>query len=141
MRFYSKTRRPPQIIIVPLIDILCLLLIFFMLSTTFKQQQPAVRIDLSQAEHATTVSANVPVIVHVTRDNNVFVEDKPVSVAELAATLKGIRGAKPDALFALKADKVSDFGVIIKVLDAFKDAGIDDVPAFTEAKDGAAPPP
>lgn len=135
MRFYSKSRRRPLVNIVPLIDILTLLLIFFLLSTTFKRQQPAVQIDLSEAEHGAPADAATPMIVHVSRENAVFLDDKPVALPELETALKRLRAARPEGKFALNADKASDFGVIVKVLDAFKGAGIEDVPAFTQEQE------
>ncbi len=122
----------PGINVVPLIDILTLLLIFFLVATTFKRVQPAVKIDLSEAEHGAPANALQPVIIYVARDNAIFMDAKPLKAEELAAALKGVLASKPDAKFALNADKGSNFGVIVKVLDAFKDAGIQDVPAFTE---------
>lgn len=132
MRFHTKRRRLPGINIVPLIDILTLMLIFFLITTTFKRTQPAVKIDLSESQHGAPADANQPVIINVSRDNAVFMDAKPMKVEELAAALKGVLASKPEAKFALNADKASDFGVVVKVLDAFKDAGIQDVPAFTE---------
>mgnify|MGYP000851939560 CR=1 FL=1 len=132
MRFHTRQRRLPGINIVPLIDILTLMLIFFLITTTFKRAQPAVQIDLSESEHGVAADTSLPVIINVARDNAVFLDAKPVKVEELAGALKGILDSKPESKFALNADRVADFGVIVKVLDAFKDAGIKDVPAFTE---------
>jgi len=132
LRFHTKQRRMPGINIVPLIDILTLMLIFFLITTTFKRTQPAVKIDLSESEHGAPADANVPVMVNVSKDNAVFLDAKPVKVEELAAALKGVLASKRDAKFALNADRQADFGVVVKILDAFKNAGIQDVPAFTE---------
>ncbi len=129
----AKRRRLPGINIVPLIDILTILLIFFLITTTFKRQQPAVKIDLSESEHAAPADANEPVMVHVSKDNALFLDAKPIKIEELAAGLKASLASKPDAKFALNADRAADFGVVVKVLDAFKNAGIQDVPAFTES--------
>ena len=38
MRFYTRKKRTPQLIIVSLIDILAILLIFFIVSTTFRKE-------------------------------------------------------------------------------------------------------
>ena len=46
----------------------------------------------------------------------------------------------PEFKVALKADKKASFGLIVKIMDAAKFAGLKDLPTYTEeAKD--APPP
>lgn len=135
----ARLKRRPVVNIVPLIDILTLLLIFFLLSTTFKRQQPAVKIDLSESEHAAPADATGPVVVHISKDNAIFLDAKPVKIEELSAGLKAALASRADAKFALNADRASDFGIVVKVLDAFKDAGIQDVPAFTESPEKAPP--
>ena len=121
----------PGINVVPLIDILTLRLIFFLVATTFKRMQPAVKIDLSESEHGTPADANAPVMVNVSKDNAIFLDAKPIKVEELSEALKAVLASKRDAKFALNADQTADFGVVVKILDAFKNAGIQDVPAFT----------
>ena len=48
MKFYTRQRRMPQVIIVSLIDVFVILLIFTIVTTTFKQDQPAVTIALPE---------------------------------------------------------------------------------------------
>ena len=50
MKFYTRTRRKPEVIIVSLIDIFAILLIFVIVTTTFKTAQPAVTIKLPGVE-------------------------------------------------------------------------------------------
>ena len=50
MRFYTRKKRTPQLIIVSLIDILAILLIFFIVSTTFRKEQPRLQINLPESK-------------------------------------------------------------------------------------------
>ncbi len=52
MRFYTRKRRAPSIIIVSLIDILAILLIFFIVTTTFRKNQPQLQINLPESKTA-----------------------------------------------------------------------------------------
>ena len=52
MKFYTRQRRMPQVIIVSLIDIFAILLIFVIVTTTFKREQPAVTIKLPESKTA-----------------------------------------------------------------------------------------
>ncbi len=50
VRFYSRKRRLPTVIIVSLIDILAILLIFVIVTTTFRREQPQVVIKLPESK-------------------------------------------------------------------------------------------
>ena len=132
MRFYKRQKRQPAIVIVSLIDILAILLIFFIVTTTFRTEQPEVVINLPQSSTATSGSAPTsPAVVYVTKANEVFFETRPVTVDQLGAVLRDLRSDAPGRGVAMQADKEADFGVIVNVLDAFKSAGFDNLPAFT----------
>ena len=68
MRFYTRKRRMPAVIIVSLIDILAILLIFVIVTTTFKRDQPAVVINLPDSKTASTAPTQAdPAITGVSR--------------------------------------------------------------------------
>lgn len=132
MAFYPKRQQKPLINIVSLIDILVLLLIFFIVTTTFKQEQPAIKIQLPESKQGQAAELKEPLIIHVTQDNKIFWESEAVTQDQLVSRLKQNQAGKSMRKVALKADEKSNFGLIIKVLDAFKEAGIENVPAFTQ---------
>src|SRR5438105_13776574 len=59
VKFAARKRRAPSIIIVSLVDILTILLIFFVVSTTFKNAQPEVKINLPESKTANTAPAEL----------------------------------------------------------------------------------
>jgi biopolymer transport protein ExbD len=138
MRFHQKKKRSPVINIVSLIDILCLLLIFFIVTTTFKKDEPVVKIDLPESSQAQkTGDTDVPSILSVNGPDQVFLDGKQISLADLAETLRQRSAEKPGWKVAMRADKAAAFGTIIKIMDAAKSAGIRQLPTITEeAKPG-----
>lgn len=134
MRFFTKKRRNPVPIILPLIDILAILLIFFIVTTTFKKPAPRLQINLPESRTATDAPAEEtePVILQVGGVTEIFLDDRPVTIESLAAELAALRSAQPNRPIALQADKAAEFGVVVRVLDALKEAGIRNIPAFTE---------
>lgn len=125
----------PAVIIVSLIDILAILLIFVIVTTTFKQSQPEVIIKLPDS--ATAVAApnpTEPAVLSIAADGRLFLDEKSVAPENLKAALVDLLAAKAGRAVALKADTNAPFGVIIKVLDALKQAGVKNVPALTETK-------
>ena len=133
MNFYTRKRRTPQVILVSLIDIFAILLIFVIVTTTFKRSQPAVVIKLPESSTATVnpQAAQNPVLLSVAPGGEVFLDGKQTELEDLSEALSEIV-SKNQAL-ALNADTKAPFGVIVRVMDALKDAGLKgNMPAFTE---------
>lgn len=133
MNFYTRRKRPLVINIVSLVDILTILLIFFIVTTTFKKIQSTVKIDLpesSKAEKAKTTES--PLIIYVSKEGVVSVGNEKVKIEKLASTLKSKKVAMTEQKFALEADQGAQLGVFVKVLDASKEAGIENLSLHTK---------
>jgi len=141
MRFRNKTRRSPIINIVSLIDILCIVLIFFVVTTVFRREEPQIKLDLPKSSQAKPAQQATPEIISVTEEEKVYVGDKEVPADQLGDYLKSRKDDDPTAKFALKASKKAPFEVIVKVMDAVKIAGIDELPTFTAEDSTMAPNP
>jgi biopolymer transport protein ExbD len=137
MRFYVKRRKTPQIIIVSLIDIFAILLIFFIVTTTFKTAQSQLSINLPEAKSATQgAGTQEPLVLSITSDEKLYLGDKQLaSVDVLASELKGHQEKAPNQPVAMSASKEVSFGFLVQVLDALKQAGIKNLPTFTQPKD------
>ena len=134
MRFYTRKRQAPSVIIVSLIDILAILLIFFIVTTTFRKNQPLLQINLPESKAAEQAPAenSEPVILSVKSAEEITLDETPVTLAALAQTLKTVREQQPARPIAMQADREAPFGTVVKVLDALKEAGIKNIPAFTQ---------
>jgi biopolymer transport protein ExbD len=131
VKFAVRKRRAPSIIIVSLVDILTILLIFFVVSTTFKKDQPEVQINLPESKTATNAPSELDhAIVTVDQNDEVKLDGKTVAVEDLESAVKNLADTKRSSL-ALQADKKASFGIIVKVMDALKLAGVKNLPAFT----------
>jgi biopolymer transport protein ExbD len=132
MKFAVRKRRAPSIIIVSLVDILTILLIFFVVSTTFKKDQPEVEINLPDSKTSTAKPAETEhAIVSVDAEDALKLDGKAIGVDELQEAITNLSPERRSTL-VLKADEKASFGIIIKVMDALKLAGIKDLPAFTQ---------
>jgi biopolymer transport protein ExbD len=134
MKIAVRKRRAPSIIIVSLVDILTILLIFFVVSTTFKKDQPEVQINLPESQTATKSPAEMEhAVVSVDENDAITLDGRPLPIEDLEVAVKELVATKKTSL-ALNADKKASFGMIIKVMDALKLAGVKNLPAFTHDK-------
>ena len=133
MRFYMRKRRMPSVIIVSLIDILAILLIFVIVTTTFKRDEPSVVINLPDSKTATAAPTQADrAILSISADQKLYLDDKPVQLADLKQALEDMLAANPNRSLALNADKAAPFGFVISVMDVLNEANVQNVPAFTE---------
>ena len=134
MKFAVRKRRAPSIIIVSLVDILTILLIFFVVSTTFKKDQPEVQINLPESKTATSAPAELePAILMVSENDEIKLDGKIIAVEDLESAVRNLPETRRTSL-ALQADKKASFGIIVKVMDALKLAGVKNLPAFTRGE-------
>jgi biopolymer transport protein ExbD len=134
MQFYTRKRRTPLINIVSLIDILAILLIFFIVTATFRKPEPQLQINLpdSKSAEATAAAQKEPAILRVKSEKEITLDEKPVTIESLTSSLKKLRESQPSRGIAMQADREAPFGVVVKILDSLKAAGLQDVPAFTQ---------
>jgi biopolymer transport protein ExbD len=135
MRFFIRKRRPtPTVIIVALIDILIVLLIFLMVTTTFKQQ-PALRLALPESTQAKKTGANeTENLMVVSVDTNGALrlgrEALPVTFDRLRGELSTRAQTNANLKLAINADKSAPVGVVVKLMDAVKEAGLKSPPVL-----------
>jgi biopolymer transport protein ExbD len=131
MNFAVRKRRAPLIIIVSLVDILIILLIFFVVSTSFKRDQPEVKINLPESKTAKKLPAELDhVIVSIDQNDEIKLDGRVMSVDALEGAVRDLPDARKSTL-ALQADRKASFGTIIKIMDALKLGGVRNLPAFT----------
>ena len=113
----------PEIMIIPMIDIMFFLLVFFMMSTLSMVNVKTVDVDMPQAQSAETKLA-VTYVVTMRRDGQLFLEDKPIE--ETALIEQAAAEAAQNSRFSVvvRADQGLDYGMVIALLDRFKSRGI-----------------
>ena len=136
MNFYQKRRRRPEVIIVSLIDIFAILLIFMVMTTQFKEDKAAVTIKLPESKSAVvTAQPAKSVVLSIAENEELFLDAKKIEVDALKPAILELMKQVPQPTLALNADKKAPFGVVIRVLDVLKEAGVrGNLSAFTEVK-------
>jgi biopolymer transport protein ExbD len=125
----------PSVIIVSLIDILAILLIFVIVTTTFRRDQPQIVIKLPESTTASAApNPSLPAVLSISPDEKIVLDEKPVTLETLSAALAELQKTNPNRPLALNADTKAPFGVIIRVIEILKEAGVKNLPAFMESK-------
>jgi len=111
-----------------LVDIMMVLLIIFMLTAPFLQA--GIEVKLPRAK-STVIKENEAVVISITKDGKIYVNDDRVEKKELMSTLSTLKAAGEEVVF-VRADKDATHGTVMAVIGEVKAAGIDDVGMITE---------
>ncbi len=132
-----STRRKPmaEINVVPYIDVTFVLLIIFMITAPLVQT--GVDVDLPQAAtQPVEIKDTPPVIVSIDKRGQYFIdigeqEDNPVQSQELLIKVAAILRNKPETRVYIRGDHSVDYGKIVAVMAALKNAGVASVGLMT----------
>ena len=126
-----------QINVTPLVDVMLVLLVIFMVTAPIIQQ--GVSVDLPKTRAAGLNSQEDPLVVGLTKDGNVYLNDNQIALADLKNKLLTIAQATPDHVVLLRADRNVPYGDVVGVIAAIKEAGINKLGMVTEPAPDAAP--
>ena len=133
MRLLTKKKRQVIISVTSLIDVVLLLLIFFMLTTTFAEQ-PGMELELPKTEGFSGVKVD-KLEVSINRDGKLTLNGKFIELGELPDQLKEKGLELENKSVTLKADKETDYGLVIEVMDKIKLSGLDKIIIATEQQE------
>ncbi len=109
-----------EINIVPLCDIFLVLLIIFMV-TSVAMVQSGAEINLPEVQE--TDSEPRQIVITVTPQKEIFVNARPVTMADLEVAIRQQVTAKPDVPVVLEGDKDVILGEAVKILSIAQRAG------------------
>jgi biopolymer transport protein TolR len=114
--------------ITPLVDVVLVLLLIFMLTAPVLQSGIQVAVP-----HTRLVSqlTEVHLVVTIDKDQNVFLQDKPVNIHDLSSVLAQNSNNQKKVIY-VRADESVPFGAFASVMDAVKQAGISNISIVTQ---------
>lgn len=122
-RYREPSVKLPGPDIVPLIDVVFLLLVFFFHAVLHMAVQHDMDITLPSAAASGESPSKTPVIVTVTSEGRVSIEDRSVPVDRLAAEIAAMPGDSPQRPIRILADRDSRTGLTVNVMSRLKTAG------------------
>ena len=112
-----------QINVTPLVDVMLVLLVIFMVTAPIIQQ--GVQVNLPQARTNEIAGNEEPLVVTIVKNGRIYLNDNPVSLAELGQKLRAIKKLRADKQVNLRADQDVRYGAVMKTIAEIKQAGIE----------------
>ncbi len=118
----SRTPRKGYIQIIPMIDVMFFLLATFMLASLSMQNLDSLQVNLPEGQ-AEKLSAEKPVTLTLTKDNEIFINKESVTLDTLAATLKPLLHDAKQKLI-VSADNEAPQGIVVQAMLRARHAGV-----------------
>jgi len=122
-----------EINIIPLVDVILVLLLIFMLTAPLMHRGIDVNLPRSAAK-PTAVEERM--VLTLTKDQTIFLNDKPVPIAALDARLRDLMKDRSDKTLYLKADQGLQYGFVVETMDRLRRAGVEKLGMVTEPTRG-----
>lgn len=130
MEFERKRHNHVHLNVAPLVDVVFLLLLFFML-TSHLMLEPAIRIKLPESKTAKTEHERMKSIF-ITKTGEIYYLDKKVALHDLQSAIKETIWDVETDFIRIKADKDSNVGILVSVIDEVRHSGVKNYSIVTE---------
>lgn len=125
-----------EINVTPMVDVMLVLLIVFMVTAPLISQ--GVPVALPQTRAAPLDVQERRMVLTITQDHRIFLNQTPIDLADLRDKLVGNIKLRDDKQVDLHADRNLEYGFVVDVMAIIKDAGVDNLGMVTDPA-GASP--
>ncbi|MBN2413326.1 biopolymer transporter ExbD [candidate division KSB1 bacterium] len=119
--------------ITSLIDVMFILLIFFMVSSSFIEQS-GMKLELPTVK-SQEVARIENLLMFVSKDGDIKIGQKSVPMDSLAFEIERLVPEMKEKTLILKADKATEHGLIIQIMDIAKRSGLKKIVIGTQFED------
>jgi biopolymer transport protein ExbD len=117
----------------PMLDVVFIMLIFFIVTASFVKESG---IDVSRPSAATAVKQERGnILIAITESNQIWIDRRQVDPRALRANIERLRAENPNGSVIIQADKKSENGLLVQVMDAARMAGVKNVAIAADVKD------
>ncbi|NLK07851.1 MAG: biopolymer transporter ExbD [Firmicutes bacterium] len=122
MLIQRRTKRKPNVQIVPLIDVIFFILVFFMLFTTFRTNPAGLNLELPKSV-TSDKSTPTQVVVSISADGRMFLGERQVNSATLKSEVGKSLKNRPELFVVIKADQNTKYDYVIQAMDDIRQVG------------------
>ena len=122
---FDSTKAPrlmSEINVTPLVDVMLVLLVIFILTAPLLAS--SIKLELPRTSAAKATQAPQFVTLVVDKTGVIFVNDQPVTLGALQASLLQTAAQNPDTEVQLRADAAVPYGQVVAVMGAAQNAGL-----------------
>jgi biopolymer transport protein ExbD len=126
----QKQEEEAQIDLTPMLDVVFIMLIFFIVTAVFVKEA-GVSVVKPEAETA-VLQKQVSIMVAVTKNDEIHINRNEVALDSVRTTVEKLHAENPKGTVAIQADVEAKAGLVMKVYDAVRDAGVEKIAIAAE---------
>ena len=120
----------------PLIDMVFILLIFFLVTSSFVKES-GIDVNRPTAQTATRMERG-NIIIAINKDGEIWMDKQQVDVRSVRSHIERLHAQNPEGTVIILADEDSRTGLMVKVIDQARLAGVGNVAIAASQDDGRA---
>jgi biopolymer transport protein ExbD len=114
-----------QIDLTPMLDVVFILLIFFIVTTSFVKESG---IDVNRPKANTSQSKpKANILIGISDMGSIWIDGREIDIRAVRANIERLRAINPQGSVIIQADKNSATGILVKVMDGVRMAGVEDI--------------
>ena len=124
-RWGYQEEEDDEINMTPMLDIVFIMLIFFIVTSTFVKESG---IDVNRPGAVTAErKEQASILVAINDAGQIWIDKRVVDARAVRANIERLRAENPQGSVVIQADKNSRNGVLVQVMDAARQAGVENV--------------
>ena len=126
----SQDEDDSDINMTPMLDVVFIMLIFFIVTASFVKESG---IDVNRPGAVTAESkGNASIFIAISATGEIWVDRRQVDVRAVGANVEKLLAENPQGSVVIQADKNSKNGLLVKVMDQVREAGVTNISLAAE---------
>ena len=122
-----------EVNLTPMLDVVFIMLIFFIVTASFVKESG---IDVSRPDAATAErKERGNILVAISENGQIWMDKRQIDPRALRANIERLHAENPQGAVVIQADKMARTGLLVKVMDAARLAGVTNVSIAAEVVD------
>ncbi|RIJ16427.1 ExbD/TolR family protein [Henriciella mobilis] len=127
----SQNSAEDDVNLTPMLDVVFILLIFFIVTAQFIKE-PGVEIERTEVDNLDKQNP-LGILIAIDENSDIYIDKQQVTLQEIGFRIRELREENPKGKLVLQADKDSEAGVLISLLETInKEDGLTAVPVSVE---------
>lgn len=124
-RRYRAAEEDTGINMTPMLDIVFIMLVFFVVTASFVKESG---VDVRRPSASTAVRKEQgSILIGISADDEIWIDKHRVDVRAVRANVERLRAENPEGAVVIQADKDARAGLLVRVIDQARLAGVADV--------------
>ncbi len=131
---HRRKKDETEINMTPMLDVVFIMLIFFIVTASFVKEAG---IDVNRPGAATAErKERGNILVAITESGQIWIDRRQVDIRAVRANIERMHAENPQGTVIIQADEGSKNGLLVKVMDAARQAGVSEVSLAATVEEG-----